>query len=134
MPASITPSVERDLSQPARPEGDDPRRSGRRKRARDRLMDRATRPYPKNQVLGQLDDVENLLLFIDDDLRETALSMTRIEDYLVRTLGLLEETEIRRETVQDLARDTDVLDQLDLLNETIESLRRRMAKLAARLK
>ena len=136
MGTSSTPSVERDLSNLAEREktGRERRQSGARGRARDRLMDRATQPYPRSEALGGVDDVENLLLFIDDELRETALSMTRIEDYLVRTLGLLEADKIRRETVQSLARDTDVLDHLDLLNETLESLRRRMARLAARLK
>jgi hypothetical protein len=115
-------------------EADDRRRSGGRGRARDRLMDRATRSYPVAAPLARVDDVENLLLFIDDDLRETALAMARIEEFLVRTLGLLEQSTLHREVVHDLASDTTVLDQLDLLNETVESLRRRMAKLAQRLR
>lgn len=96
-------------------------------------MDRATRPYPKTQALrGQ--HVDNLLLFIDDDLRETALAMERIERYLTKTLEMLECNDLSREQVHALAVDTSVLDYVDLLNETLESLRRRMARLSGKLR
>ncbi len=115
-------------------EGAERRRSGRRARARDRLMDRATRPYPQNAALIGVDNIENLLLFVDDDLRETALAIHRIEQFLLRALGLLEAPKLRREDVQAVATDTNVLDHLDMLNETLESLRRRLAKLSARMR
>jgi hypothetical protein len=107
------------------------RRSGRRARARDRLMDRATSDYPANAALGGVRDLENLLLFVDDDFRETALAITRIEEYLTRTLAMLESTDLRREHVHAAAHDPSVLDHLDLLNETVESLRRRLARLCS---
>jgi hypothetical protein len=97
-------------------------------------MDRATRDYAQTEALSQADRVGNLLLFIDDDLRETALAMERIEKYLVSTLSMLEQRELSRSDVQDLAMDTTVLEHVDMLNETLESLRRRMARLAANLK
>jgi hypothetical protein len=97
-------------------------------------MDRATRPYPKTKALRGVNDIHNLMLFIDDDIRETALSMERIERYLVATLGLLEQDHLGRAEVQALATDTEVLDHIDQLNETLESLRRRMARLASRLR
>ncbi len=97
-------------------------------------MDRATRPYPQNAALIGVENVENLLLFVDDDLRETALAINQIEKFLLRTLGLLETPNLRREDVQSVAGDTSVLDQLDMLNETVESLRRRLARLSARMK
>ncbi len=112
----------------------DRRRSGLRRRARDRIMDRATRAYPKNEALEGVRDLETLMLFIDDDLRETGLALARIEQYLVRTLGVLEQPQVTRREVHALAADQAVLDHLDMLNETLESLRRRMARLAARLK
>lgn len=130
--ASPRPITEADAGESAT--DDDRRGSGRRARARDRLMDRATRPYPKTDVLTQADRVGNLLLFIDDDLRETALAMERIEGYLVTTLAMLEKDRLTREQVQDLATDTTVLEHVDMLNETLESLRRRMARLASNLK
>ncbi len=109
------------------------RASGLRRRARDRLMDRATRAYPKNQALDGVRDLETLMLFIDDDLRETGLALARIEQFLVRTLGVLERPDVTRRDVHALAADQEVLDHLDVLNETLESLRRRLARLAARL-
>ncbi|NVB37724.1 hypothetical protein G6O69_07755 [Pseudenhygromyxa sp. WMMC2535] len=109
----------------------DRRGSGRRARARDRLMDRASQSYTPNPALSRVKHVENLLLFIDDDLRETALSMERIERYLVSTLDVLEGDALDRNVVQELATDLSVLDQIDMLTETLESLRRRMARLAA---
>jgi hypothetical protein len=111
-------------------EASDRRISGRRARARDRLMDRASQPYAPNPALAQLEHVENLLLFIDDDLRESALSMERIERYLVATLDLLESDRLERAEVEVLAGNEDVLDQIDALNESLESLRRRVARLA----
>lgn len=93
-------------------------------------MDRASQPYVPNPALAGVREVENLLLFIDDDLRETALSMERIERYLVATLGILEGDRLERQSIQALAGDDSVLDQIDALNETLESLRRRMARLA----
>lgn len=114
--------------------GRERRRSGRRARARDRLMDRATQPNSRSASLLGVDNVENLLLFVDDDLRETALAIHGIEAFLLRTLGLLETENLRREAVCAVASDTTVLDQIDMLNETLESLRRRLARLAARMK
>ncbi len=110
------------------------RDSGGRARVRDRLMDRATRSYSRSNAFDGAQNVENLLLFIDDDLRETALSMERIEKYLATTLGLLEKKQIDRAEICALAGDTEVLDHVDMLNETLESLRRRMARLAATLR
>jgi hypothetical protein len=110
--------------------GSDRRISGRRARARDRLMDRANQSYVPNPSLAQLERVENLLLFIDDDLRESALSMERIERYLVATLDMLEGDRLDATEVDALATNEDVLDQIDLLNESLESLRRRVARLA----
>ena len=110
--------------------GSERRVSGRRARARDRLMDRANQSYAPNPALTQLEHVENLLLFIDDDLRESALSMERIERYLVATLDMLEADHLERAEVEALASNEEVLDQIDALNESLESLRRRVARLA----
>ncbi len=97
-------------------------------------MDRATQPYEPNAALRGVNNIGNLMLFVDDDLRETALAMTRIEGYLTRTLAVLESEGLRRKDVQALAADVDVLDQLDQLNETLESLRGRLARLAGEMK
>lgn len=94
-------------------------------------MDRANNDYSPNPALAQVRDVENLLLFIDDDLRETALAMERIEKYLLSTLGVLDSETLDRGEIHSLASDTSVLDQVDMLNETLENLRRRMLRLAS---
>lgn len=114
--------------------GAERRSSGRRARARDRLMDRATGSYPQTEALAQARNIENLLLFIDDDLRQTALALHNVERFLVDTLELLERPALRREDVFVQARDTEVLDHVDMLNETLETLRRRLARLAANLR
>lgn len=96
-------------------------------------MDRANQDYVPSPGLAKAlagHEVQNLLLFIDDDLRETALSMERIERYLLSTLEMLEGDTLDRQAIHALATDASVLDHIDLLNETLESLRRRMARLA----
>lgn len=136
-PTSTTPSAKPTTGprlQAVPDEGLDRRASGRRARARDRLMDRATRTHTPNAKLIGVENVENLLLFVDDDLRETALAIHRIEEFLLRTLGLLETEDLRREDVREVASDTSVLDHVDQLSETLESLRRRLARLAARMR
>ncbi|PRP91612.1 hypothetical protein ENSA5_53720 [Enhygromyxa salina] len=117
-------------AEPSQESGSDRRVSGRRARARDRLMDRASQTYAPNPALSQIRHVENILMFIDDDLRETALSMARIESYLISTLDMLEGENLVRADVEALATDVEVLDQIDLLNESLENLRRRVSRLA----
>ncbi len=115
-------------------DGADRRQSGGRARARDRLMDRATRTYAVSETLSHARGVENLVLFIDDDLRETGLALGSVETYLVEILKLLEAPKMSREEVHALAADTQVLDHVDMLVETLETLRRRLAKLASSLR
>lgn len=114
--------------------GAERRQSGTRARARDRLMDRATRSYPESETLTQARGVENLVLFIDDDLRETGMALGNVENYLVGILRMLEQPRMSREDVHALAADTQVLDHVDMLVETLETLRRRLARLAASLR
>lgn len=114
--------------------GAERRQSGTRARARDRLMDRATRSYPESETLSHARGVENLVLFIDDDLRETGMALGNVENYLVGVLQMLEGPRMSREDVHALAADTQVLDHVDMLVETLETLRRRLARLAASLR
>ena len=76
-------------------EGGERRKSGRRRRASDRLFDRATRSYPQTEALSQVRNLENLILFIDDDLRETALGLRHIG--LEHTGALLEGSELQEQ-------------------------------------
>ncbi|MEE9384399.1 MAG: hypothetical protein V3V08_13425 [Nannocystaceae bacterium] len=97
-------------------------------------MDRATCAYPSNRSIEAAHNVGNLVMFIDDDIRESALALARIEAYLVDTLGLLERQGMAGDDVRALASDDRVLDHVDMLGETLENLRRRMARLAASLR
>lgn len=114
--------------------GAERRQSGTRARARDRLMDRATRPSPESDALSHVRGVQNLVLFIDDDLRETGMALGKVEGYLVEILRLIEQPRITREDVHALAGDTQVLEHVDTLVESLETLRGRLAKLAASLR
>ena len=114
--------------------GADRRRSGRRRRASDRIFDRASASYPQTEALSQVRNLENVILFIDDDLRETALGLRHIEDYLIQTVGLLERPRLTRADVHAIASDDRVLEHVDTMVETLESLRRRLARLAASLR
>ena len=112
----------------------DRRRSGRRRRASDRIFDRASSSYPQTEALSKVRNLENLILFIDDDLRETALGLRHIEDYLIQTVGLLECKRLTRAQVHALAADDRVLEHVDTMVETLESLRRRLSRLASSLR
>ncbi|MBZ5714034.1 hypothetical protein [Nannocystis pusilla] len=115
-------------------DGRERRRSGNRTRARDRMMDRASRDYPESDALRGVRGVENLVLFIDDDLRETGMALGHVEAYLVEILRMLEGPRIKREDVHALASDTRVLDHVDMLVENLETLRRRLTRLATSLR
>ncbi len=113
----------------------DRRKSGPRRRLRDRLLDRGSRPTEVPEgALAKVRDIENLLLFIDDDMRETALALVRIEQFLGGALETLDDPNVRREHILSLAGDQVVLEQIDQLTETLESLRRRLAKLSSNMK
>jgi len=116
------------------PAGPERRGSGGRRRVSDRLLDRATREYAQTPVLSTVRDAQTTMLFVDDDLRETALAIGRIESYLVGALKTLERRDLRRADVVAVANDSSVLDHLDHLNETVESLRRRLGRLALRMR
>lgn len=122
------------MDKPRQEGGAERRQSGGRARARDRLMDRASRPSPESDALSHFRGVQNLVLFIDDDLRETGMALGKVEGYLVEILKLIEQPRITREDVHALAADTRVLGDVDMLVETLETLRGRLAKLAASLR
>jgi len=113
--------------------GADRRRSGQRARGRDRLLDRANQDYEPNVALTRVDQIENLLLFIDDDLRETALAIDNIEGYLLQTLQMLESRDLDRPMIVQLANEPEVMGHVDALTETLENLRRRLSRLAGKL-
>src|SRR5688572_13733866 len=103
--------------------GTDRRRPGRGRRARDRL---ATREATKNPRLRRY-ELANLMLFVDDDLREAALAMGGVESFLGQALRVLENPRLEKEELLRLVQDRDALARLECLGEAIVSLRRRMA-------
>jgi len=102
-----------------------------RRRLRDRLVEREGTANPQ---LAERRELQNELLFIDDDLRESALALGSIERFLADALQLLDGEDVNPRELLRLAEGGDVLDRLDTLSETFQSLRRRLATIAATLR
>jgi hypothetical protein len=107
------------------------RRASPRRRLRDRLPQHETR----NPKLAASNDQElsNLLLFIDDDVRESAKTLQRVERFLGDTLALLDDTEITEERLRGLSRDAGLFADLHVLVDTLGSLRARLGQVAKRM-
>src|SRR5262245_50835122 len=102
-----------------------------RQRARDRLY---FSEGTENPALATKYELQNLLLFVDDDLRETARAMENIEGFLVEALHLLEREDLTQAELVALTDDEQVFDELDHLGDTLSNLRCRMVKIADALK
>jgi hypothetical protein len=100
------------------------------RRARDRIGRRAR---IRNRTLVGKHELRNLLLFVDDDLRETAVALGGIESFLVNAQELIEREDVTGEELRRLASDLGIDGQLDYLGETLASLRRRMNQIADKL-
>ncbi len=106
------------------------RRSTPRRRLRDRLPDRET----TNPALSQRFELRNLLLFLDDDVRESGKALGRVEKYLARALALLDAGEVRVDELEALSDEQSIFDDLHTLVDTLGSLRARMGKVATTLR
>jgi hypothetical protein len=104
--------------------------AGRRRRLRDRLVEREGTANP---VLAERYELQNLLLLVDDDLRQTALAVGAVEAFLGRAADLLEREEVRAADLARLAGDDEVLDRLDDLAENVDGLRRKLLALASQI-
>src|SRR5579864_4891919 len=102
-----------------------------KRRLRDRLVEREGTMNPQ---LAERRELANELLFIDDDLRESALALGTIERFLADALLLLDGENVDPRELLRLASGGDVLDRLDTLAETFQSLRRRLATIAAQIR
>jgi hypothetical protein len=107
-----------------------PQRNPPRRRIRDRI---AQRDRTANRALCSKHELRNLLLFIDDDLRETASAIGGIEQFLVQAQELIEKENVTSAELRQLAADGGLEGQLDYLSETLQSLRRRMGQVADKL-
>lgn len=105
------------------------RRSTPRRRVRDRLPERET----TNPALAHA-DLKNLLLFLDDDVRESAKALVRVEKYLGRALALLDDDEVSTDQLEALGGEQAIFDDLHTLVDTLGSLRGRMGKVASTLR
>jgi hypothetical protein len=107
------------------------RRATPRRRLRDRLPQHETH----NQKLAGAADTElsNLLLFLDDDVRESAKSLQRIERFLGDALKLLDDTTVTEERLRELSRDARIFDDLHTLVDTLGSLRTRLGQVAKKM-
>ena len=106
------------------------RRSTPRRRIRDRMPERET----TNPSLSQRSELRNLLLFLDDDVRESAKALVRVEKYLGRTLALLDDGQVTADALDALSDEQQIFDDLHTLVDTLGSLRSRMGKVASTLR
>ena len=106
-------------------------RTGIGRRARDRIMSGQTAPSP---VIRGRYELQNLLLFLGDDLRESALAMGGIESFLLSAQQLLEKPELTAEELSSLVESGEITERFDLLWDAVSSLRRSMALIHESLK
>jgi hypothetical protein len=106
------------------------RRANPRRRLRDKLPDRQT----TNPALAHKSELKNLLLFLDDDVRESAKALVGVEKYLGRALALLDAPTVTADELHALAREQAIFDDLHSLVDTLASLRARLGKVASSLR
>ncbi len=106
------------------------RRASPRRRLRERLPDRET----KNPALASKSELKNLLLFLDDDVRESGKAIVRVEKYLARALALIDAPTVSADELDALSDEQQIFDDLHTLVDTLGSLRKRMGKVASSLK
>jgi hypothetical protein len=107
----------------------DPHLSPRR-RLRDRLLER---DGTENPALER-HQIENQLLLIDDELRESALAVGAVEEFLRRALELLDDEKVTADDLAQLAAEGETLDRLDGLAESVTRLRRGLIAIASQMK
>src|SRR5688572_1218383 len=96
-------------------------RTGVGRRARDRIL--VGEVHPAQELQGET-TVENHLLLLADDLRESALALSAIELFLDRAQKLVETPGRTPDEFAEVARDADVPHRIELLEDALGSLRR----------
>lgn len=102
----------------------DGRRTGRGRRARDRLL---TGEPPC--AVTQSSELSNLLFFVGDDLREAALAVGGIEAFLVKVEELLGGGQLSARAVGELERYVEVNQRVEHLGDALDSLCRSLYRL-----
>jgi hypothetical protein len=101
-------------------------RTGAGRRARDRILAGQTSP---SAIIQSRRELENLILFLADDLRESAMAVGGIESFLVRAQRALEKPELTMAELHALADDREVEERFELLADALGSLRRSMKQI-----
>jgi hypothetical protein len=107
------------------------RRRSPRRRLRDRI---ASLERIDNPALRAMPRVGTQVLLVDDDLRQTALSLGAVEAFLAASMALLEKPGLTADELHEHADDDAVLDRLEVLSENVATLRRRMLSIANAMK
>ncbi len=87
-----------------------------------------------NPALNDRYELTNILLLVDDDLRQTARGLGAVDAFLAQAADLLEREGVQAADLAELASDGDVLDRLDELQENVAGLRRKLLALASQLR
>jgi hypothetical protein len=106
-------------------------RTGAGRRARDRILAGATVP---SAALAARHELQNMILFLADDLRESALAVGGIEAFVLRAQQILEKPDLTPEELRALVEDDGVVERMDLLWDALSSLRRSMGLIHDSLK
>lgn len=103
----------------------------RRRTPRRRLRDRiASLDSTNNPALRGHHEIANQMLFLDDDLRQTALVLGTIEEYLAQAMGLIERADVTAPELKAFAGSDEIDERVELLGENLDNLRRRMKAIA----
>jgi len=84
--------------------------------------------------LRDLPDLANLILFLDDDLRESAIAMGGIEAFLLEAQRVLQQSSLAPDDLARLVEEARVNERIALLEDALASLRRSMNLICATLK
>lgn len=123
----------RKLAAPMRRESDTShgRRTGLGRRARDRIL---SGQGGTGRFLKERPELADLVLFLDEDLRESALAVGGIEAFLCEAQSLLQKADLAPDELRRLLDDPRVGERIALLEDALHSLRRSMGIICATLK
>ena len=85
-------------------------------------------------VLQSRRELEDLVLFLGDDLRESALAIGSIEAFLVRAQIMLEKKSLTASELREVVDDPEIASRIELLEDALSSLRRSMELIQSTLK
>jgi hypothetical protein len=106
-------------------------RTGTGRRARDKIMSGQPELSP---ALSGRHELANLVLFLGDDLRESAIAVSGIESFLFKAQELLAKPNLGAEELRALVEDPEIAARIDLLSDALSSLTRSMSHIHHALK